>query len=153
MTQVLLREDVDSLGQKGDIVRVKPGYAFNYLVPQGLAYMADAATLRKQAKLRQERQQRAESDRKMAEEHAVKLAELALSFEVKVDHDGHMYGSVSTLDIANQVTEKTGIELEKRAVQLKHPIKAIGAYEVALRLKEGVVCTIHLKVVPEVTKA
>lgn len=152
-TQILLREDVDHLGQRGDIVRVRRGYAFNYLVPQGYAYIADPVTLRKQAKLRKEREKKAEEDRKVAGEQSQVLTGRAFTFEVKVDHDGHMYGSVSSVDIMHRVKEEMGIELEKRAVQLRHPIKAVGAYEVLLKLKEGVTCSIQLKVVPEQPKA
>ncbi len=148
-TRVLLLEDIENLGHKGEIVSVKPGYAFNFLIPKRHALVADANACRRQARLQEERRLRALEDRKAAEELAAKLVDITVSTEVKVDHEGHMYGSVSQLDIVHLLKLQTGIELEKRYVQLKHPIKQTGVYDITLRLKEGVEALIHLKVQPE----
>lgn len=148
-TKILLLDDVDNVGIKGEIATVKPGYAFNFLIPQGLAMIADASALKRQARLQEERRKKAELDRKESEEMAARLNGETVSTEVKVDHEGHMYGSVTVLDIVAILKLQTGLEIEKRAVQLKHPIKQTGVYDLPLRLKEGVMCTIHVKVMPE----
>lgn len=145
-TRILLLDDVDDLGQKGEIVAVKPGYAFNFLIPKKKALVADANAVRRQARLQEERRLKAVEDRKASEEMATQLNGVTFATEVKVDPEGHMYGSVSNLDIIHLVKLQTGIQLEKRAIGLKHPIKQTGVYDLALRLKEGVEATIHLKV-------
>jgi large subunit ribosomal protein L9 len=148
-TQILLLEDVDNVGQKGEIVKVKSGYAYNFLIPQQLALVADKNAIRRQARLQEERRVKAAEDRKVSEEMASRVKDVTFTTEVKVDHDGHMYGSVSSLDIVHLIKLQTGVELDKRFVQLKHPIKQTGVYDIALRLKEGVEISIHLKVLVE----
>jgi large subunit ribosomal protein L9 len=148
-TQLLLLEDVENLGRKGDLVNTKEGYAFNFLIPQGFAEVASTATIRKQAKLQEERKKIAAHDLKEAEEMAARLNGETLTFEVKIDHEGHMYGSVSQLDIVNLIQLQTGIELDKRFVQIKHAIKETGAFEIPLRLKEGIMTQINVVVTPE----
>ncbi len=148
-TKLLLIQDVDDLGRSGDIVSVKPGYARNYLLPQGFAYIADKRTLRIQARLQQERAIQAAEDRKQAEAQAGQLEGVSLTAVVKVDHEGHMYGSVSAQDVMKLLAEQAKIEVDKRAVQLKHPIKQLGIHKVSLRLKEGVEAVVTLKVMTE----
>lgn len=152
-TKILLLEDVDHVGQKGEIVGVKPGYAYNFLIPKKLALVADANAVRRQARLQEERRAKAAVDRKASEEIAERLKDTAFTVEVKVDHDGHMYGSVSTHDILHLIKMQAGIELDKRAIPLKHPIKQTGVHELTLRLKEGVEALIHLKVLVEGAQA
>lgn len=148
-TKLLLREDVEALGRSGDLVKVKPGYARNFLIPQGKAYVADKRSLRLQAKLQEERAKRAIVDKKEAEEHAVMLDALVLTSTVKVDQEGHMYGSVSANDMAQLIEEAARVKLEKRAVQLKHPIRALGEHKVVVRLKEGIKATVTLHIEAE----
>ena len=146
--QLLLLDDVDELGRSGDIVKVKPGYARNFLIPQKKAVVADTRALRMQAKLQEERAKRAIVDKKDAEEQAVRIQGMTLTITVKVDQEGHMYGSVSALDIV-QLFEKEGIQLEKRNVVLPSPIKELGVYNLTLKLKEGVTTAFTLKVESE----
>jgi large subunit ribosomal protein L9 len=146
--QLLLIEDVDDLGRSGDVVSVKPGYARNFLIPQQKAVIASKFSLRLQARLKEERAKRAEVDKKSSEELAARINGMELTIEVKVDPDGHMYGSVAVLDIV-RLFEKEGIQLERRNVILPHPIKQLGEYPLALRLKEGVPAQITLKVLSE----
>lgn len=147
--KLLLLEDVDGLGRKGDIVTARPGYTRNYLLPQKLVVIADPQTLRMQTRLKEERQKQAVIDKKESEEQAAKIEGITLSITVKVDHDGHMYGSVSALDIINLVQEQQKVELERRSVQLHHPIKETGVHTIKFKLKEGVTAACTLKVVPE----
>ena len=144
--QLLLIEDVDDLGRSGDVVSVKPGYARNFLLPQKKAVVADKFTLRLQARLKQERAKRAEIDKKDAEFLAEKITQKTLEITVKVDPEGHMYGSVTALDIVRLFQESEEISLEKRNVLLSHPIKSIGDHTVQLRLKEGVPASFTLRV-------
>jgi large subunit ribosomal protein L9 len=102
-----------------------------------------------QAKLQEERQKQASVDKKEAEEQASSIQELTVSTTVKVDHDGHMYGSVSSIDIVELLKDQAGIELERRSIQLPHAIKEIGIHNIKVKLKEGVLATFVLKVIPE----
>lgn len=146
----LLVNDVESLGHSGEIVSVRPGYARNFLLPQGHAVVADARTLRMQAKLQEERRKKAERDRSESEEIKKKLEGLVLEVVVKVDHEGHMYGSVNAQDIQHLIEKASGLHLDKKAIQLKHALKEVGVHPLLLKLKEGVtVETVTLKVIPE----
>ena len=147
--KLLLVQDVDDLGRSGDVVKVKPGFARNYLLPQGLAIFADSNALRMQARLQEERKKKAEEDRKLSETLAKSLDGLMIQTIVKVDQEGHMYGSVTQLDIVHLLAEQHSIEIEKRNVHLQHPIKTTGVHEIDLKLKEGVEARITLKVIPE----
>ena len=142
---LLLIEDVDDLGRSGDVVTVKPGYARNFLLPQKKAVVADKFTLRMQARLQEERAKRAAVDRKDAEVLAERISAKVMEITVKVDPEGHMYGSVSALDIVH-LFEEEGISLEKKSVLLAHPIKSLGRHQVSLRLKEGVPASFTLQV-------
>ncbi len=148
-TQLLLLDDVDDLGRSGDVVNVKPGYARNYLLPKKKGVVANRYTLRLQAKLKEERIKRAENERKASEELAARFAGTELEIEVKVDPEGHMYGSVSVLDII-RLFEQQGVQIEKRNVVLPHPIKVLGVHELQLKLKEGVAMPFILKVVSDI---
>ena len=149
--KLLLIDDVESLGRSGDIVSVKPGYARNFLLPQGLAMIADKNTIRMQAKLQEERKQRAIKDLDEYNALAARFEEIVLTITVKVDHEGHMYGSVSAGDIADLLQDQAKVEIEKRSIQLKHPIKTTGDHKISLKLKEGVVASVTLQVSPEET--
>jgi large subunit ribosomal protein L9 len=149
MTKVLLIDDVEDLGRKGEIYQVRPGFAYNYLLPQKFAIIADKAALKKQARLLEERKQKALEDKNEAEAIAAKLLGETIETIVKIDHEGHMYGSVSSLDIVHLIKLKTGIDLEKRMVQLDHPIKVTGVFPISIRLKEGVEVLVTLKIIPE----
>lgn len=147
--KLLLLEDVEALGRSGDVVSVRPGYARNFLLPQKLAIIADRNALRMQAELQEARQKQAIIDKKESEEMAQRFTELTIDTIVKVDHEGHMYGSVSALDIAHLLLEKASIQLEKRFIQLQHPIKETGVHTIKVKLKEGVATSFTLKVIPE----
>lgn len=147
--KLLILTDIDHLGRSGDIVSVKPGYARNYLLPNKLAVVADSRTLKMQERLQEERKQQAIADKKDAENLAEQLNTIHLTKVVKVDHDGHMYGSVSALDIVHMLEAQTTIVVDKKFVLLKHAIKETGVHTIPLRLKEGVQATVTLKVLSE----
>jgi large subunit ribosomal protein L9 len=148
-TKLLLLSDVEDLGRSGDIVSVKPGYARNFLLPQEKAVVADKNALRLQARLQEERNKKALHDRQESEVIAKSFEGLTLAKIVKVDHDGHMYGSVSITDILHLLQQHAGVALEKRSVLLKHPIKELGVHTIGVKLKEGVSGSFMLKVMAE----
>lgn len=146
--QLLLIDDVDDLGKSGEVVKVKPGYARNFLLPQQRGVIADKNTLRMQTRLKEERAKRAEVDKVEAEAMSARISGMQLTMKVKVDPEGHMYGSVGVGDIV-QLFENEGISLEKRNILLAHPLKEIGIHTINLRLKEGVPAGFTLKVESE----
>lgn len=148
--QYLLLEDVESLGHSGEIVKnVKPGYVRNFLLPKKLVVIADKRTLRLQEKLKEQRQQKRILDKQESEAIASRIEGLTLTKVVKVDHDGHMYGSVSIADIVHLLNEHVQVEVDKKSIQLKHAIKTTGVHTVSLKLKEDVVASFNLKVISE----
>ncbi len=146
--KLLLLEDVEALGRKGEVVSAKPGYVRNFLLPQRLAVIASANTLRKQERLKAEREKQAVVDRKESEELAIQIEASTLETKVKVDPEGHMYGSVSAGDIAALFQEK-GLPIEKKYIQLNKPIKETGAHKLSLKLKEGIIVNCMLNIIPE----
>jgi len=146
--QLLLLEDVDALGRKGEVVTAKPGYVRNFLLPRGLAAVATTNTLRKQERLRSEREKQAIIDRQESEALAKQLEETFLEIRVKVDPEGHMYGSVSAADVAQLFQEK-GVNVDKKHVQLTKPIKATGVHKITVKLKEGIPAICQLTIIPE----
>lgn len=148
-TLILLVEDVEDLGRSGDVVKVRPGYARNYIVPKKLGVTADKNALRMQERLKEQRSIKAAEDKKEAEAQAKALEGVVVTASVKVDQEGHMYGSVSVTDIVHLLAEQQKIEVEKRSVVLKHPIKVTGIHRIDLKLREGVSAGFTLKVVSE----
>lgn len=148
-TKLLLIEDVEDLGRSGDIVNVKPGYARNFLRPRGLAVTADKNAIRRQAALQEARRQKAAVDKADAESIAQLLEAITLEAVVKVDPEGHMYGSVSSHDIAKLLMEQQKLEVDKRYIQMKQPIKEVGQHRVVFKLKEGVPAHCTIKVIAE----
>jgi len=145
-SKLLLVDDVEDLGRKGDIVEVRPGYARNFLLPQGKAVIADARTIRMQAKLQEERKQKAIQDRNESEALAARFVDLVIETTVNTDQEGKMYGSVTAADIVELLQNQHQIAIEKRYVHLKHPIKEIGSHNIHFRLPEGVEANCTLKV-------
>jgi len=151
-TLLLLIEDIAHLGRSGDVVKVKPGYARNFIFPRGLGVKADKNALRMQEKLKEERKVKAAADKTEAEGLAKALEDVTLTSAVKVDQEGHMYGSVSAADIVHLLAEQQKFQIEKHAVILKHPIKVTGMHRIELKLKEGVSASFNLNVIPEEAK-
>ncbi len=143
--KLLLVEDVDNLGRSGDIVTVKPGYARNFLIPQKKAVPADKFALRMQARLVEERKQKAAEDLSVAQALVARMDSFVFSVEAKADQEGKLYGSVSASDVVG-ILEKEGFSVEKNQVILPHPIKSVGVHVVHLKLKEGVTTSFSLTV-------
>jgi len=146
--QYLLIDDVEDVGRSGELISVKPGFARNYLLPRAKAVPASAHTLRMQEKLVEERKKKAAVDKKEAEDQAAKLQGLVLKITVKVDPEGHMYGSVGASDII-ELFAKEGIAVNKRNIGLNKPIKVTGVHPMTLKLKEDVTCGYSLEIIGE----
>jgi large subunit ribosomal protein L9 len=146
--QVLLREDIDKLGARGEIVRVKAGYARNYLLPRRLAVEATANNVRQIQGERAALVKREAKERSTADAQAEQLRTLTLKFERKVGEAGVLYGSVTSMDIAHALKEQ-GYEIDRRRIVLREPIKRFGNYEVPVRLHREVIVELPVKVLGE----
>ena len=142
-TNVLLREDVDNLGARGEIVKVKAGYARNYLLPRKLAVEATASNVRQIEQERAALLRREARERASAEAQATQVRTLRLTFERRVGEHGILYGSVTSMDIAEALREK-GYEIDRRRILLREPIKETGEFTVGVRLHREV--TVELPV-------
>jgi large subunit ribosomal protein L9 len=147
-TQVLLREDIDNLGARGEIVRVKAGYARNYLLPRNLAVEATANNVRQIEGEKAALAKREAKERSTAELQASQLQKLTLKFERKVGEAGVLYGSVTSMDIAHALQEQ-GYEIDRRKIVLREPIKRFGNYNVPVRLHRDVTLELPINVLGE----
>jgi large subunit ribosomal protein L9 len=144
--KVVLQEDVDSLGASGDVVRVRPGYARNYLIPRGLAAPASAVNLARVEDLRRRAAARAEEELGVAREVAKKLESLSVKIERAVGEENKMYGSVTSRDIEEAFAAQ-GVELDRKKLDLPDPIRKLGLSEVIVRLGRGVTAKLRVEVV------
>jgi large subunit ribosomal protein L9 len=148
MTEIILQQDIENLGEAGEVVDVSAGYARNYLLPRGLAIPATAGNMKRieQERRRLERARTRERDR--AEELSEQLADRSLSFSVRAGEEGHLFGSVTSSDIADRLAEE-GIEVDRRLIRLDEPIKELGVYRVAVELHADVRPELKVWVVAE----
>lgn len=146
--EVLLREDVEHLGRRGQVVRVKAGYARNYLLPRGLAVLATAANVKVIEQEKQRLERREARERAQAEAVAERLKELVLTFPRKVGDQDMLFGSVTAMDIAAALAER-GIEVDRRKILLEHPIKYLGEYTIPVKLHRELTAEIRIQVVRE----
>jgi large subunit ribosomal protein L9 len=146
--EVILRDDVANLGKIGDVVRVKPGYARNFLFPRGLAVEANRRNLRVLEHHKRVIAAKAEREHKAAEVTARGLEGLKLNVRAKAGEEGRLFGSVTTLDIERLLAEK-GFVLERRRIALAEPIKQLGTYPITVQVGRGVRATVELTVEPE----
>jgi large subunit ribosomal protein L9 len=135
--EVILRQAVEKLGHPGDIVKVSPGYARNFLLPRGYAYEATPGNKRRIEQERHRLEAAEESRRGSAQDLATRIEQVSLTFSARVGEEGKLFGSVTSADIAQQIAEQ-GFSIEKRQIELKEPIKALGVYRVPIRLHADV---------------
>ncbi|HEY9403168.1 MAG TPA: 50S ribosomal protein L9 [Pyrinomonadaceae bacterium] len=136
-TQVLLREDIDNLGARGEIVKVRAGYARNYLLPRKLAVQATASNVKQIEQERAALLRKEATERAGAEAQAAQMNALRLSFERKVGEHGMLYGSVTSMDI-QEALRAEGYEFDRRRIQLAEAIKETGEFSVRVRLHREV---------------
>jgi large subunit ribosomal protein L9 len=144
--QVILTQDVANLGKAGELVSVKPGYGRNYLLPRGLAMTATATNRTALEHSRIAIEKRAAKQRANAQSIAERLNGMTLQFERQVGEGDKMFGSVTSRDLSDQL-KRAGIELDHRKIELDSPVKALGKYEVAVRLEAGVIAQLKYWVV------
>ena len=147
-TKILLREDVDDLGARGEIVRVRSGYARNYLLPRKLAVEATTSNVKQIEQERAALLKKAANERATAEGQAEQINKLVLEFKRKSGEQGALYGSVTSMDIAESLKER-GYEIDRHRLHLREPIKRVGEFTVPLRLHRDVTVDLQVKVAPE----
>ena len=145
--KVILKRTVDNLGESGEIVDVKPGYARNYLIPQDLAYEASAANMRKIEEEQQQSEERAKKDFLEAKRRAAQMEGTVLTFHARAGQDGKLFGSVTSGDIAERIVQKgLDFELDRRKIVLEEPVKLLGVSRVPVRLHPEVTVEIEVRV-------
>ncbi|HEX8289717.1 MAG TPA: 50S ribosomal protein L9 [Pyrinomonadaceae bacterium] len=147
-TKILLREDLENLGGRGEIVKVKSGYARNYLLPQGLATLATKGNLKQIEQERAALLKKASTEKSTAEAQADQMRDIALSFERRAGENGTLFGSVTTMDIAEALRAK-GYEIDRRRIVMKDAIKETGDYTVNVKLHREVTLQVPVTVTPE----
>jgi large subunit ribosomal protein L9 len=146
--EVILREHVDNLGRRGEIVKVADGYARNYLLPRKLALLVTEGSRRQIERERGKFEAKEAEEKKAAEAVVERMSNLEIEIARKVGDTQALFGSVTTSDIATELLAK-GFEIDRRKLQLREPIKKLGEYSVPLKLHLDVTTTIKVKVVAE----
>lgn len=144
--KVVLRSDVDNLGKKGDLVDVADGYARNYLVPRGLALKATAGIQKQADAMRRNRDARDRRERETAQALAAQFEGRTISIKARAGGEGRLFGSVTSVDIADAVLHQTGAEIDRRRIDLAEPLKELGPVDLSVRLHPDVAATIHVVV-------
>lgn len=146
-TEVLLTENVPNLGAEADIVKVRRGYARNFLIPRGAALELNASALRRVNHLKAKRAEREAREVTAAEEVASKINKLKLTFDLETGETGKAFGSITSKDIHDRLqAELANLELAKHAVELERPIKETGSHEVAVRVHADVIAKLTITV-------
>jgi large subunit ribosomal protein L9 len=148
--QIILTQDVEGLGKKGDRATVADGYARNYLFPRELALEATSAGAKLFDELERQRAARTNRERREAEKLADRLKHVNVQISVQVGEDDRLFGSVTSADIA-QVLKEQGIELDRRAIQLEEPLKVLGVYSVKVKLHSEIEAKVKVLVKPQGT--
>ena len=147
-TKILLREDVDDLGARGEIVRVRSGYARNYLLPRKLAVEATTSNVKQIEQERAALLKKEATERTNAQGQGEQIAKLVLEFKRKSGEQGALYGSVTSMDIAEALKER-GYEIDRHRIHLREPLKRLGDFTVPVRLHREVSIDLQVKVMPE----
>jgi large subunit ribosomal protein L9 len=145
--KVVLRADVEHLGQKGDLVDVADGYARNFLVPRGLALRATSGIAKQADAMRRNREARDRRDREAAQAIADQLNAPTIQIQARAGEGGRLFGSVTSTDIAAAVQAQIGIEVDRRNIALDEPLKELGASDLVVRLHPDVTATLRVEVV------
>jgi large subunit ribosomal protein L9 len=145
--KLILRQAVENLGSPGDIVDVKPGFARNYLIPQGLAYEASQANVRRLEEEKAQAEERARRDYLEARRRAAQMDRMVLVFHARASEDGKLFGSVTNGDIADRASEQgLDFKIERRQVILDEPLKTLGVNNVSIRLHSEVEVEVEVRV-------
>ena len=145
-TQIILTENVPGLGAEADVVKVRRGYARNFLLPHGKAYEVTPAALRQLDNLKKKRAEREAKELNDAEELARRLNKLRLVFKLETGETGKAFGSVTAQDLVTRVKNESGHDIDRHKLQLEQPIKSTGEHEIAIKLHSDVTATLHIEV-------
>jgi len=143
--QIILQEDIEKLGTRGDVVSVKEGYARNFLLPRKLALEASPGNLKRLEKIRTTLAKRTATERDGAQKQAELLKDVALAFSRKAGENDQLFGSVTASDIVEALAAQ-GFQVDKRRIELAEPIKVVGQYEVTAKLVHGITATFKVNV-------
>ncbi|HEU5411461.1 MAG TPA: 50S ribosomal protein L9 [Candidatus Acidoferrales bacterium] len=143
--EIILQEDVEKLGNRGQVVTVKDGYARNYLLPRKLAIAANASNMKRLEKIRAAFAKKEATERESAQQQAAQLASVKLALSRKAGENDQLFGSVTSGDIADALKAQ-GYEIDKRKIQLTDAIKTVGEFSVTLKLYRDVTATVQLVV-------
>jgi len=146
--EVILKEDVANVGFRGDVVKVADGYARNFLLPRKLAMQATAANKAVIEQMKVAAARRSATEKAHAEELLAKLEPVVLSFTRKSGEHGHLFGSVTSADVATELAAQ-GFDIERRKIQLGDPLKSLGEFKVPIRLHREVTARVTVKVIGE----
>jgi large subunit ribosomal protein L9 len=146
--EVILRDDVEHLGRSGELVKVRPGYARNYLLPRGLAAVATRGNIAQIEHEKKAALARASNQRAAAEARAGELSGVRVEITAKAGENNKLFGSVGAKDIADALAAR-GVEVDRKKIQLDDPIKELGDYDVSVKLGYEVSGTVKVTVVPE----
>ena len=149
--EVILKEDVDNLGHRGDVVKVADGYGRNFLLPRKLALQATDANKAVIDTMKAAAARRSASEKIQAEEQLTKLEPVSLTFTRKSGEAGHLFGSVTSADIAAELAA-LGFEVDRRKIELKEPLKTVGDFNVAIKLHREVTAHVKVSVVAEASE-
>ena len=144
--KVILKQDIDKLGTTGNIVEVADGYGRNYLLPRGLALKANPGAEKVAEQIKKAKGRKIQEEKTNLEELAKKLSKLSLTIPVQVGEDEKMYGSVTSIDIANMLKQE-GIEIDKKKIILKEPIKKLGVFNIQIKLHPEVTAEVKAWVI------
>jgi len=146
--KLILREDVENLGKGGELVEVKPGYGRNFLIPRGLAVLANPKNMRDIEHQKAVASAKAAKLKASAEAVAKRLSETPVVLKRKVGEQDKLYGSVTAMDVAEALAAR-GLQIDRRSIDLSEPIKTLGEFEVGVKLHSEVVGKAKVKVEPE----
>jgi len=144
--RIVLRDDVENLGKKGDLVDVADGYARNYLVPRGLALKATSGNQKQADAMRRNRDAREAREREAAQALAAQFEGRTITIKARAGGEGRLFGSVTSVDIADAVQRQTGAEIDRRKIDLDEPLKELGGVDVHVRLHPDVVAALRVEV-------
>src|SRR5947208_6469861 len=147
MPQAILLEDVESLGERGTVVEVSPGYLRNYLVPRKLAEPATKGSIEAAIRRREQAEQTKQQAEERARENAALLSRTVLTIAQQAGDDGRLFGSVTTQDIADAIRDARGVRVDRRKIHLEEPIRNVGTYMVVIEVADEVTATVKTMVV------
>ena len=145
--KVILANDIDNLGTKGDVVTVADGYARNYLVPKGLALMASEGALRQAEQMRRAREERQQKIKEEAAGRVAKLGATSVYISARAGEGGRLFGSVTKADVARAIEEQLGEDVDRHAIRLEDPIRSLGSHSVEIHLHEEVNALVTVEVI------